>query len=174
MKKYHLNPNDIFLSILGILLVGGSFIVLMIGSVINGETINVSNIWIVVAFLLFALLLMSPFVYNLNKYRGYMYIDDSRLILKKGKKQATIEISNIRWVELKYDIRNGIKGRIGKEKDFRFSIRLNNQKRDLDFIITNQIILDIIKKHNIRIMPDQYNQMYVNTGNFDFRKNDIK
>jgi hypothetical protein len=174
MKKYYLNPNDIFLSILGVLLAGGAFIVLIIGSVINGENVNISNIWIVLAFLLFTLLLMVPFAYNLNKYGGYMYVDDSRLILKKGKKQAIIEISDIRWIELTYDFRNGRKGEIGQEKDFRFSIRLNNQKRDLDFIITNQIILDIIKKHNIRIMPDQYNQMYVNTGNFDFRKNDIK
>ena len=98
-----------------------------------------------------------------------MYVDDDCLILKKGKKQTTIEVSNIRWIELNYDIRGGLKGGICKEKDFRFFIRLNDQKEDLDFIITNQIILDVIKKHNIRIMPDQYNQIYINTGKFDFR-----
>ena len=83
MKKYHLNPNDIFLSILGVLLAGGAFIVLIIGSVINGENVNISNIWIVLALLLFTLLLMVPSAYNLNKYGGYMYVDDSRLIFKK-------------------------------------------------------------------------------------------
>ena len=83
MKKYHLNPNDIFLSILGVLLVGGAFIVLIIASVINGVNVNISDIWSVLALLLFTLLLMVPFAYNLNKYGGYMYVDDSRLILKK-------------------------------------------------------------------------------------------
>ena len=99
-----------------------------------------------------------------------MYVDDTRFILKRKKEQTVIEISDIRWIELKYDIRcrGGGKG-IAPKKDFRFSIRLNNHKQDLDFIITNQIILDMIKKHNIRIMPDQFNQIYIDTGKFDFR-----
>ena len=168
MKKYYLNPNDVFVSIFGMLLTGGAFIALIIFSFFNGESINLSNLWIIIAFLLFSLLLMAPFVYHLNKFCGYMYVDDDCLILKKGKKQTTIEVSNIRWIELKYDTR-GVNGGIGQQKDFRFSIRLNNHKQDLDFIITNQIILDVIKKHNIRIMPDYYNQIYINTGKFDFR-----
>ena len=169
MKKYYLNPHDVFLSIFGIFLMGGAFIALIIFSFFNGESINLSNLWIIIAFLLFSLLLMAPFVYHLNKFCGYMYVDDDCLILKKGKKQTTIEVSNIRWIELNYDTRDGLKGGISKEKDFRFFIRLKDQKEDLDFIITNQIILDVIKKHNIRIMPDQYNQIYINTGKFDFR-----
>jgi hypothetical protein len=169
MKKYHLNPNDVFLSIFGILLVGGAFIVLIVFSIINAESINFSNLWMVIVFLLFTLLLMTPFVYHWNKYCGYIYVNDNHLVLRKGKKEETIAISNIRWIELKYDTRSGSKGGIGKEKDFRFSIRLNDKKEDLDFIITNQIILDIIRKHNIRIMPDQYNQIYIDTGKFDFR-----
>ena len=170
MKKYYLNPNDIFTSIFAMFLVGGAFIALIIFSIINGETINISNISSVIVLFLLTLLLMAPFIYNLNKYCGYMYVDDTRFILKRKKEQTVIEISDIRWIELKYDIRcrGGGKG-IAPKKDFRFSIRLNNHKQDLDFIITNQIILDMIKKHNIRIMPDQFNQIYIDTGKFDFR-----
>ena len=115
------------------------------------------------------LLLMIPQVCYIKKYYGYIFLDDNHLILQKGKKQIVMEISDIRWIELWYDHRSGTHGALGPVKKFRFSIRLNNQKEDLDFIITNQIILDIIKKHNIRIMPDQYNQIYINTGKFDFR-----
>ena len=168
MKKYYLNPNDILLGIFGMFLPGGAFITLMIFSFFNGVSINISNVGVVIAFLLFTLLLMAPFAYGLSKYCGCMYLDDNRLILKKGKKQTTIEIANIRWIELRYDLRS-CSGGIGNKRDFRFSIRLKDQKKDLDFIITNQIILEVIKKHNIRIMPDQYNDIYIKTGKFDFR-----
>ena len=168
MKKYFLNPNDIVISVIGMFLTGGGFIAILISIVIRISTQSI-DFGIAIAFLSIPLLLMIPQVCYIKKYRGYIYLNGSHLILKKGKKQIVIEISNIRWIELRYDFRSGAKGKIGVEKNFRFFIRLNNQKEDLDFIITNQIILDIIKKHNIRIMPDQYNQIYINTGKFDFR-----
>ena len=169
MKKYFLNPSDIFLGVFGIFLTGGVFTALLISFIITWRSTQSINFGITIALFLLPLLLMIPQVCYIKKYRGYIYLNGSHLILKKGKKQIVIEISNIRWIGLRYDFRSGAKGKIGVEKKFRFFIRLNNQKEDLDFIITNQIILDIIKKHNIRIMPDQYNQIYINTGKFDFR-----
>ena len=168
MKKYFLNPNDIVISVIGMFLTGGGFIAILISIVIRISTQSI-DFGIAIAFLSIPLLLMIPQVCYIKKYYGYIFLDDNHLILQKGKKQIVMEISDIRWIELWYDHRSGTHGALGPVKKFRFSIRLNNQKEDLDFIITNQIVLDIIKKHNIRIMPDQYNQIYINTGKFDFR-----
>lgn len=169
MKKYFLNPSDIFLGVFGMFLTGGVFIALLISFIITWRSTQSIDFGIAIAFLSIPLLLMIPQVCYIKKYYGYIFLDDNHLILQKGKKQIVMEISDIRWIELWYDHRSGTHGAPGPVKKFRFSIRLNNQKEDLDFIITNQIILDIIKKHNIRIMPDQYNQIYINTGKFDFR-----
>jgi hypothetical protein len=168
MKKYYLNPQDIFISVFLMLLTGGLFVTILISTIINISKQSV-DLGIAIVFLSIPLLLMIPQICYINKYCGYMVWDDNRLIFKKGKKQKEVEISNIRWIELRYDYRGGSKGRIGNEKNFRFFIRLNNQKENLDFVITNQIILDIIKKYNIRIMPDQYNQIYIDTGEFKFK-----
>ena len=170
MKKYFLNPADIFLGIFSMVGLCGIFITLLISLVIEWiSKRSLANI-LEIAVVLFSilLLLMVLILCYMNKYWGWIYLDNNHLILKKGKKQVALNITDIRWIELKYDVRSGIKGGIHSKKGFRFFIKLNNYKENLDFIITNHIILDIIKKHNIRIMPDQYNQIYINTGKFDF------
>ena len=67
MKKYYLNPHDVFLSIFGIFLIGGAFIALIIFSFFNGESINLSNLWI--GFTVLAILLL-PLFKKANQERG--------------------------------------------------------------------------------------------------------
>ena len=169
MKRYFLNPGDIVCAIVLISL-GGIFQLLVTTFIFLNFTSTYSNVDIMAATALYLMPLprwIGGLLY-LNKYGGHIYLHDNRIILQKGKKLRIIEIADIRWIELKHDVRSRINKGSRKDKGFRFFIRLNDQKKDLDFIITNNIILEIIKNHNIRIMPDWYNKEYLNTGSFDF------
>lgn len=169
MKKYYLNPADIIVGTVFLSLSVIPMIVLMIFMILNIPSNTEQIISVIVIFIALIVILLFALIY-LRKYRGYLYLDDKRIFLKKSKKQVTVNISDIRWIELKSDVRGIGKGGISSQKGFRYFIRLKDQKTDLDFIITNKIILEIIKKNNIRIMPDWYNQIYLETGNFDFKK----
>lgn len=167
MKKYFLNPGDIVCAI-ALISVGFVFALLSITLIFFCSLSTPGEIVVMVAL---ALLLSSPLLWGvlyLNKYSGYMYFDDRFLVLKKNGKKEIINISDIKWIEIKYDSRNGIKGWTS-QRNFRFFIRLHSKKENLNVILTNNIVFEIIKKHMIRIMPDQYHQIYLNTGSFDFR-----
>ena len=168
MKKYYLNPADIIVGIAFMSLSVIPIIFLIIWLILNSPS-NVEQIILAcVIFIVLIMILLCAFLY-LYKYSGYLYLDDKQMVLKKEKKQVSVDIVDIRWIELKYDTRGIGKGGVSSQKGFRFFIRLNERKTDLDFIITNKIILEIIKKNNIRIMPDWYNQIYLETGNFDIK-----
>lgn len=168
MKKYYLNPADIIVGTVFLSLSVIPMIVLMIFMILNIPSNTEQIISAIVMFIALIVILLFGLIY-LRKYSGYLYLDDKRMVLKKSKKQVSVNISDIRWIELKSDVRGMGKGGISPQKGFRYFIRLKDQKTDLDFIITNKIILEIIKKNNIRIMPDWYNQIYLETGDFDFR-----
>ena len=169
MKKYLLNPIDVFTAIFFMSI---STVIICFLTVAMFFELPSSRNEIISTAALYSISIVI-FVFGLLyliKYRGYIYFREKCIVLKKGRKETRIEPNNIRWIEIKYDVRNGLKGGIRLKNNFCFSIRPCNQKEDLDFIITNNIILEIIKNHNIRIMPDQYNKIYIDTGNFDFRK----
>ena len=175
MKKYFFNPYDIFISIIiisfSLILIGFLTIMLIFDLYLFPSNDMSLSLEILVSIIILYLIFLTTLILGLlyiNKYKGYIYPRDDHILLKKGKKIVKVEPNNIKWIEIKHDLRSGLKKGFGKNERLRFSIRLYNEKENLDFIITNNIILDIIKKYNVRIMPDQYNDIYLKTGNFDF------
>ena len=84
MKKYFLNPVDVFVCVLLMFLTGGMFIALLISLVISTSTQPI-DFGIAIAFLSIPLLLMIPQVCYIKKYYGYIFLDDNHLILQKEK-----------------------------------------------------------------------------------------
>lgn len=160
MKKYLLDTHRTvyyFAVLIFFFLINLVFIIL---SVID------SSVWVV--FWILGPLTLSGITIScvgIRKYYGVFYFDDETITLKKGKKEVTIKFADIRWIEL-YAVMSWV--RYPKKNDWQFGIRLFNEKQDIDFFITNNVIIDLIEKHNIRIMPDYFQKAYL-AGEFDLR-----
>lgn len=168
MKRYLLNPGDVICAIT-IMSIGGITAILITVGLFSGFPVSWGDVLACMILYQFPLLIVMLGVLYLNKYSGYFYFCDDNIIIKKGKKQTIIDIANIRWIEITIDNRGGRYAiDIGPRKNFRFCIRMQDQKKDIDAIITNNIMFEVIKKYCIRIMPDWFNETYLKTQNFDF------
>ena len=128
-----------------------------------------SSIWVVFwIFVPFTLVAILTACFGIYKYYGVFYYDDKTITLKKGKQEVTIKFTDIRWIELYGYTIMSCRGGYSKKRDWKFGIRLYNEKQDLDFFITNNVIIDLIEKHSIRIMPDYLQKAYL-SGELDLR-----
>ena len=169
MKKHFLNPSDMILAIVGLGFSGAVLLAAAVATVV--EILQASpeaSVWVLVCIYLFPMLLGTMFLFYMNKYKGYLYVGDDSLILEKGNKRIQFAIADIKWIELKHDVRGGRARPAPKHWEWKFLIRLNYQKQPLDFLVTNSVVVDIIEKHKIRIMPDEYQKAYLE-GKMDLR-----
>ena len=171
MKKYFLNPYDVFLGIFILLLLGIELILCVVFTIIDITKSPTHNGSIIVLILLYLLPISFGvyFAHYLYKYSGYLYWKNDVFTLKKGRRKLQFNVSDIRWIELQHDLRGASARVITSRRRWKFSIRLHGKKENLNFIITNNIIIDIIQKYQIRIMPDEYNKAYLN-GTMDLKK----
>ena len=173
MRKYFLNPFDIFCAMMLLFLSGGLLILTVLTAIFNikqifsGDDVSILLCWLVL--FAFALFFVCYSLLYWNKNKGYLYVGQNSLILKKARQEVQFNISDIKWVEFKH-YRRGFKP-IAKVSRYswKFEIRLNQHKKNLDFIITNDVMIDIVEKNKIRIMPDAYNKAYLD-GTMDLRK----
>ena len=175
MKRYFLNPGDMAIGI-ALIAVGVLFCVpLTVWLIVSlltmspSESDSIRSV-VFMAAILFAILL-SPIIGGVlycHHYKGFLYVFDDRIAIKNGKNEVEIDISRIRWIDIKPYFRPGARATYSKEQELQFSIRLYDEKKDLDVRITNSILLDVIGWHQIRIMPNHYNEEYIRTGSFDF------
>lgn len=151
MKKQFSNPYGI----------GGAILAVAISLVVSGAMVATSikcfdvdpkvAIWLCVIIL--PVIVMCP-VY-LIKYGGYFLVEDDCLILKKGRRREKIAIKDIRWVEVKpHNTHSWAPGRPRKNELWEFWIRLNGEKKNLNYLITNQKFVDVIKEYNIRMISE--------------------
>ena len=155
MKKHLLNPHDVMTGIsltLVVIFFGTMFIGMWMGKVCS--TNNPSPVVICVTLLLIVTT-YAPAIYGFAHYwyfRGFLYLYDDYIVLKKGRKKVQFDISQIRRIEIKYDL--GKRGRqLTRGVEHRYAIVLCGQKEALDFLITNPMMLSLIRKHNLRFTP---------------------
>ena len=168
MKKYLFNPRDIFSGVLLKVLVNMLTIFLLVWDIYSFLHGNESKVGFVLGLICMVSALIIEellFIRCLKKYGGHFCFEKDTFTLKKGKKQVSFSVSDIRFIEIKPYIRSGSHA-LGKvEDEWKFGIRLLNQKKNLDFFISNSKILDIIKEKHIRIWPDLYERIYGKAGN---------
>lgn len=155
MKRFFLNPNDIAIGIclfiFGILF-DAMFLGVMLPTMLESSFPRPEIIMLLSIINLIALV---PAIYGLVhffRFRGSLYLYDHHIVIKKGRKKVKFDISQIRRISIKYYNRKG--GRLPtREIEYQYSIYLCEQKQKLDFLITNPIMLTIIRKHHIHFTP---------------------
>ena len=170
IKKLLLNPTDTLLGIIFLILYNTFVIFFIIASAIDLIHMHAfsENIFV---FMVVCFLLLIPNIFIIRyiyKYFGRLYLLEDCFILKKGKHQMRVNISDIKWIELKRDTRTSVHKGVTTKAKWIYRIRLNNCKEDLDFLITNTAMIDLIETNNLRIMPNEYNEAY-QKGQMDLR-----
>lgn len=146
-----------FLSIYNIIAL--LFITLSIIDLIHRQIIANNLLFLLIGIVLIAI--PDYFVLRyLHKHSGRLYLYENHFILKKHRQEFCVNISDIKWIELKHDRRATVHKGWTTKASWKYCIRLNNQKSDLDYLITNNIMLNIIEQHDIRIMPDDYSKNF--------------
>ena len=111
MKKYFLNPTDIFLGILFFSLYNS---LVLLGAALSlvdlvQRRILAENTVVFVIVCLILLTVPNLFIIRfIRKYSGRLYLFDDHIVLSRGKEQVRVKISDIKWIELKRDVRTSV------------------------------------------------------------------
>ena len=171
MKKYLFNPQDIFNGILLKIIVNMLTIFLLVWDIYSFLHGNESKVVFVLCLIcMVSALIIEELLYirSLKKYGGHFYFENDIFTLKKGEKQVSFSVSDIRFIEMTPYTRSGMYNRGKVKKEWKFGIRLLNQKKNLDFFISNPKMFDIIKEKRIRILPDYlHERIYVKLDDSD-------
>ena len=85
-----------------------------------------------------------------KKKSGYLYIDDEVIVFESKKSTSKIEFKSIKRIENAIHIRRKSPRSFGKPLPiWEFSVYLKDEKKPLDYFITNEIMVSVANEHNI-------------------------
>ena len=155
MKKYALNPNELYETIMITIFYMILLAAILVMSLVE-KIDSISAFLIFLCFISFLIISIIAFALRyIRKYSGYFYIQDNQLFVVKNRKKRVIKIEDIKFIELKYHLRKRLKrGVSDKTHLFEFLIKLKSDKTFIPYLITNSALYEILELYGVRFLPE--------------------